>query len=561
MKPLQRASYHFKRGEYDHVERLCAKILITTPDEHRAWQMRGLAALHTKNYEAAATYFQETLARQETSQGFVNLAVALLTLDKPEDAMRAVERALAIDPNNAGAYLNLAACNLRLHHLADAERAALRSLELNPDWPKALDMLARIALKLGDPERAAELAINALTLDPALSVSHRVLADIAMRREDYSLAQSHYNRALHNNPDDPEIQGNFALFLARTGQYENAIAWYKRAVEGSHDDSSLQQGYADMLLIHGRFDEGWPIYGWRHLRPDESLQVVDEAFPTHLPVGEAATAVLDQGVGDQILMAGMIPDLAAQTAELNVECDPRLIGLFQRSFPSVRFAPTRARSTPGAVATPGSFGMADVGRWLRPDFESFPRHSGYLTPNATLTQELRQRYAQKSKPLIGVSWATRRGAKLAPHKSLPLALWGPLLAMPGVTFVNLQYDSEPGEVAEAARQFGANIITDPSISPNGDLDIFAAQVAAMDLVITTSSAAAHMAGALGVPTWVFVPTGFGGLWHWFLNREDSPWYPSVRLFRQTTRGQWTDVVERASVELLTFIEHWPASSS
>jgi ADP-heptose:LPS heptosyltransferase len=130
--------------------------------------------------------------------------------------------------------------------------------------------------------------------------------------------------------------------------------------------------------------------------------------------------------------------------------------------------------------------------------------------------------------------------------------------MPGATFVNLQYDSDLEEVANAAREFGARIISDPEIDAGGDLDDYAAQVAAMDLVISTSSASAHMGGALNVPTWVFVPLGIGGLWHWFTDREDSPWYPSVRLFRQSTRGEWGDVIERASTALDAFMQSWSA---
>ena len=561
MKPLQKASLHFKRGEHEQVEQVCAKLLATDPEDHRAWQLRGVSALHLKQFEAAAIYFQESLARLQTARGFVNLAVALLTLDKPLEAAQAAERALALDPRHAGAYLNLGASYLRQHRFEDAWDAVERCLQLEPRLPKGLDMQARIALKLGKVDQAVELATTALSLDPTLSVSHRVLADIAMGRMDYDLARSHYEHALRNNPDDPETHGNLALLLARSGEYESAIPRYKRALADLRKDASLHVGLADMLLIHGRFAEGWPQYGWRHLRSDNSLQLVDQPFPQSIPEGGSATVVLDQGLGDQILMASLIPELAAKIPNLEVQCDPRLITLFQRSFPAALFTPHRTRSTPDAVATPGSFAVADIGALLRRDFESFPRHSGYLKPSETLTRELRQRYVQKSRPLVGVSWATRRGAKLAPHKSVSLQEWGPLLSMPGVTFVNLQYDSDPAEVAEAAQQFGANIITDPAVSANGDMDMFAAQVAAMDLVIATSSAAAHMAGALNVPTWVFVPTGFGGLWHWFLQREDSPWYPSVRLFRQTTRGDWRGVIDRASTQFLSFVENWPAQTS
>jgi len=560
MKPLHRAAAHFKKGHYEHVDRICGEILATDPAEARAWQMRGLAALHLKRFENAAKYLQEAVVLKETPQGLINLAVSLLALHRPEDAARLLDKVLELDPGNAGAYLNLAACYMELHRHEDAQAAVEKSLEFSPNWPKATDMYARIALKRGDVERAFELATSALAADPSLAISHRVLADIAMRQMNYELADQHYQQSLKNNPEDPETQGNFALFLARSGAHEDAAQWYARAVEVLHDDVPIQHGLADAFLIQGRLADGWPRYSWRHFM-DNARLLVDQPVLSSLPDGPSPVAVLDQGVGDQILMASLIPDLADRLPGVEVQCDPRLRTLFQRSFPFVRFTNGIHSSTPGAAATPGSFGLADTARWLRPDFNAFPHHRGYLKPDPNLQSELRSRYKRNSGPVVGISWATRKSLKLGPHKSTPLADWGPLLSMPGATFVNLQYDSDPNEIAAATQQFGARIISDPSIDLNGPLDAFAAQVAAMDLVITTSSAAAHMAGALNVPTWVFVPKGMGAMWHWFLDREDSPWYPSVRLFRQTQRGEWSDVMERASLAFADFMGAWPERKS
>ncbi|MCA0199450.1 MAG: tetratricopeptide repeat protein [Proteobacteria bacterium] len=557
MKPLQRAAGHFQRGEYDQVEQICGRILAVDADNARAWQMRGLAALHLKQFEKAVAYLTEAVTRQETPQTLINLSVAFLALDRPPDAIVALQAALQLDPTNPGALLNLAACYLREKRYEDAEGALTRALAIKPHWPKAMEMLGRIEMKRGNFERVTQLANAALAADPALSVSHRLLADIAMREGDFETASDHYELSLKNNPDDAETHGNFALLLARRGSYQQAETWYRHAAEILRDDEATNQAFAEVLLIQGNLKEGWRQHAWRHMRTEEAQPIVDRPFLSDMPSGARAVAVLDQGIGDQILMAGLIPDLSRRIAGLEIECDPRLHALLRRSFPGVQFTRFIMRA-PGAVPTPGSFGVADTAPWLRPRFEDFPAHRGYLKADPVLQKILRERYIEKSRgPVIGISWATRR-VKLGAHKSLPLAAWGPLLSMPGVTFVNLQYDSDPAEVAEATRQFGARIITDTTIDPSGDLDAYAAQVAAMDLVISTSSAAAHFGGALNVPTWVFVPAGFGGLWHWFLDRGDSPWYPSVRLFRQTQRGEWQDVVARASADFAIYVEQWAA---
>jgi tetratricopeptide (TPR) repeat protein len=558
MKPLAKAAYHFQRGEYGDVERICGEILKTNPNDERAWQMRGLAALQLQRFDLAATFLTEAIARKEAPQTLINLSVALLALGKLGEAAEALERAIALDGTNPKAYVNLAACYMRGQRYADADAAIEKALSLQPDWPMALDMRAAIALKQADYERAGTLAAAALAKDQRLGVSHRVLADLAMGRMEYDVAAEHYRQSLLINPDDAESQGNFGLLLARCGEYREATSRYRNAVIAAPDDAALHHGFGDVLLIQGLFSEGWGEHAWRHLMKEDNLPLVDRPFLSKLPEGGSAVALLDQGIGDQIMMASMIPDLLRRFPSLEIQCDRRLHALFKRSFPDVRFSSFVMRSTPGATPVPGSFGVAETGPWLRSRFEDFPKRPGYLKADAALRDVLRKRYTKKpGGPVVGLSWATRK-VKLGPHKSMPLAAWGPLLSVPGVTFVNLQYDSDPAEIDAAARQFGARIISDPEIDPTGDLDAFAAQIAAMDLVVTTSNAAAHVAGALNVPTWVFVPMGMGGLWHWFLDRDDSPWYPSVRLFRQSKRGEWQDVLARASAAFVAFVEQWPA---
>lgn len=555
MKPLQRAVHHFQRGDHELVVQICGEVIAADPTDARPWRLRGLSALHLRRFEDAVSDLTQAAALKPRASAFTNLAVAFLAQDRPDDAAREAQRALELEPNNLGALYSLAAVHLRKYRYEDAEQLLERYLQIAPGWPKALDMQARIALKRGDASRAFELANAALAADPSLSVSHRVLADIAMRDLDYELAAKHYELSLSNNPDDAETKGNLGLLLARIGDYEQSALWYRRAVDVLHDDAALQHGFGDVLLIQGQFEEGWRLHGYRHLIPDQNLPLVDQTFPSGLPNGKDAVALLDQGVGDQILIAGLIPDLQVHTASLEVQCDTRLQALFRRSFPDVRFTSYVLPSTPGAVPVPGSFGVADVGRWLRPNFDSFPRHSGYLKPDVVLRRKLRDRYTGRRGPVIGIAWATRKSVKLGQHKSLPLCNWGPLLSIPGITFVSLQYNSDPDELAAARNDFGAHIISDPEVGLDGDLDAFAAQVAAMDLVISTSNVAAHMAGALNVPAWVFVPAGMGGLWHWFLQRDDSPWYPSVRLLRQRVRGDWSDPIARASSDLLAFLEN------
>jgi hypothetical protein len=204
--------------------------------------------------------------------------------------------------------------------------------------------------------------------------------------------------------------------------------------------------------------------------------------------------------------------------------------------------------------------LPDAARWFRTSFADFPKHRGYLKADSARTRVLRDSYRARvqNQPVIGISWRTAVNAKVSALKTLSLLDWGPILAGRRVLFVDLQYGNLINEVNESVQRLGANIFHDERIDPVADVEGFAAQVAAMDLVITTSNATAHMAGSLNVPVWTLVPRGFGAMWHWFQDRTDSPWYPSMRIFRQREQGKWKPVLAEAQTALSEFTAAWRA---
>jgi ADP-heptose:LPS heptosyltransferase len=161
--------------------------------------------------------------------------------------------------------------------------------------------------------------------------------------------------------------------------------------------------------------------------------------------------------------------------------------------------------------------------------------------------------------LIGVSWHSRR-ATLGLAKSLPLSAWAPILAVPGPTFVSLQYGETEADLAQAGLA-GHAVHADPEIDATHDLPALSAQIAAMDLVISVSNTTAHLAGALGVPVWTLAPTGGGSLWYWFHPRnpwQQSPWYPRLRVYHQDRPGHWGDLLHRVTADLSAFAQ-WEES--
>jgi hypothetical protein len=219
----------------------------------------------------------------------------------------------------------------------------------------------------------------------------------------------------------------------------------------------------------------------------------------------------EQGVGDQVLYAGVIDEARARAGRCVLECEPRLVPLFERSFAGVEVVPqtTPAQQRISAPDIGAQIAVGSLSRFFRTDLASFPRHRGYLRADPTRVALLRERYRRLgSGRVVGLSWRSTR-KDLGLWKSAPLAGWAPILAVPGVAFINLQYGDCTAELVDVEQHIGTAIHCDGEVDPLKDLDAFAAQISALDLVITTSNTTAHFAGALGVPVWTLLPAGSG----------------------------------------------------
>ena len=258
----------------------------------------------------------------------------------------------------------------------------------------------------------------------------------------------------------------------------------------------------------------------------------------------------EQGVGDEILFAGMVPDLIEAGAKVVLECDPRLVPLFERSFPGVGYL---ARGAAGARLE-GTFDYqipsGSLGRWLRPDLKAFPKRTALLAADEPRRDALRRKYLEAGGEfLVGLAWRSKN-PRIGGLKSMRLSDLAALFDVPGARFVDLQYGDTADERAALTKATGKTLLHDDGIDQMADLDAFAAQVAAMDLAVSVSNTTVHVAGALGVPAWVMLSTA--PMWRWMSDAEGSPWYPSVRLFRQARRGDWADVVKRIRAALEAF---------
>ncbi len=471
--------------------------------------------------EAEQGYRKVIAAEPGLFEAHVNLGVVLQGQGRLADGAESFRSAAALNPDYAEVHYALGTVLEELDDLDEARASFQRAVDIKPDYVEALNGLAIGLQKQGKPAEAIETFERALEIDPGFA----------------------------------ETLNNLGNLYHREGRIEDALETFRRAIAIAPDYAEAHRNLSQALLMAGRLDEGWRESGWRWKCRDFPSEKRD--FPQPLWEGEPLKGkkILvwgEQGVGDEVHFAGMVPDLLDAGAKVVLESDPRLAPLFERSFAGVECAPRETPPWPGTGAGDIDYQIpsGDLGRWFRPDLDSFPGRDSYLAADEKLRLELRDRYRKDPEGLlVGIAWISKN-PEIGKAKSMPLADWRPLAGIPGVTFVNLQYGDTRDEREAFEKEAGTPVLDDGGIDQLADLDAFAAQVAAMDLVISVSNTTVHFSGAMGVPTWVLLNTV--PLPVWMMGRDDCPWHPSVRLFRQSQAGGWADVIGRVGKELRAF---------
>lgn len=350
-------------------------------------------------------------------------------------------------------------------------------------------------------------------------------------------------------PRNATAHYHLGLCLAARGQFVDAEIELRQALSLRPDNAEIHNGLGMYLLSEARFEEAWNELEWRW----QTKNLRDHKRHFDLPTwsgeklgGNRLLVWLEQGVGDEIFFAGLLPDLAARHVGCVVEADRRLCALIARSFPDIEVVP---RSDPPHPATRApdvthQIAAGSLCRFFRAAAGGFDCAS-YLRADETRTGELGDRLPAPagSSLKVGIAWHSnnpRSGAR----RSIPLRLWAPILTRPDCTFVTLQYGDNTDEIATTTDELGVLIYETESLDPWEDLDGLAALVGALDLVISVDNSTVHLAGALGVPTWALLSMRHDA--RWFRERDDSPWYPTVRLIRQDRESDWGPVIETAA---------------
>lgn len=531
--------------------------------------------------EALASLRRVDALQPDHPEVLFNLGNLLRDQGKAAEALACYRRALELQPAFAGAWYNLGCLHQAGGRLDEALESYARALELQPDHAKALSNQG-LAYKLrGDPARALAALRRALELRPDQADDLNNMGGLLLADEKLPEAVGCFRRALELQPDFAEAANNLCAALQMQGELEEALAWGRRALatrpdyaealynignalqaQGKFDEAiglydraqRAKPGFGDplraralTLLAQGDFARGWPEHETRYTErlSAAAVPMPEFAFPMWRGeplAGKRLLLVREQGFGDQIQFLRYAALFAAQGAAVDVMADARVARLF-RTSPGVRqVVPDLARDS-----TDYDYWCLMLSAPLRAGtlLETVPAQVPYLHAPEDEVRKWQQRLAAlPAKHLkVGLVWAGKPGYALDRFRNLPFQTLAPLAAVRGVSYISLQTGERENETRDASAGFPALKLG----AEMGDFADAAALIMNLDLLIGVDTAFVHLAGALGRPVWLLqsaIPD-----WRWMRGRDDSPWYPTLRLMRQSRLGEWGPVIESAAREL------------
>ena len=590
---LQRAIGFHQTGKLQQAELICQQILQIHPQHFTALHLLGVIAYQVENFEIAVDLIQQAVkVDPNQSSCFFSLGLTLKKQGRLGEAINAYYKVLEIEPKNADAYNNLGNILGLSGQLEEAVDTYRKALEINPDDIRTYNNLSVVFQKQGKLAEAIDTYYKILEIDPtdvgvcrslgmllteqgkleeAIEAYYKVLEidstdariynnlGILLKEQGkFKEAIDAYYKALEIFPGYAEAYNNLGNVLQLQGNFEDAAVVYKKALEINSQFSEALKNLGMLLLLTGELERGWEKYEWRwkcHDFPSENRN-----FPQPLwdGTGLSDKSVLvwtEQGVGDEIMFANMLDTLSWMAAEIITECEERLVPLFQRSFPKIQFVSREQKPNPILLNKDIDYQVpiGSLAQWLRKNESQFPKKGSYLSASSEKVSQLRDKYKglTDDRFLVGISWKSINHG-IEKEKSTILENWTPILSQPDCFFVNLQYGDIKQEIGEYYSSTGILIYTDQEINPLTNLDNFAAQISALDLVISISNTTVHISGALGKKVWTLLP--YVPDWRWMLKREDTPWYPTMKLFRQSQMNDWRDVFQRVSLALKFHIE-------
>jgi tetratricopeptide (TPR) repeat protein len=535
---------------------------IAEAPEHAAARIGLADALHEKNDPAASVaYFEDAVRREPNAPGpITHLGKALIDAGRHKEAVDTLLKAMALQINYAPAHTNLGIAFHEMGMLDEAIQCHLTAQMLNGEDIYALNKMADTYIKQRNYDKAHDIYRRVIEIAPNDPNSHLKLGSSLYTHQDrYDEAMQLFQHALALNPEHAITYNNIGATMYDHGFTEEAMAYFDKAVALRPNYKMVRHNLALGQLLKGNFKEGWENHEVRlTLNERKAVYVVTHKLFQIIPQwdgksslqGKYVILMHEQGFGDAIQFVRYARILQEQGVRVALHVVDPLERLFRTFSPDIKLV-KGVDLLPNCdyayllMSLPHALGTHSV--------EQIPAYPSYLSASAEDTDKWKHKLSQKTlvaapKLRVGLVWAGNPEHGSDRKRSIPLDTLAPLLELDRVQFVSLQKGGKPEDLARLEHEF--RIIN--AGQECMDFADTAGVIANLDLLISVDTSVVHLGGAMGAPTWTLL--AYTPDWRWLKDRDDSPWYPGMRLFRQQKNGDWAGVIATVKAELKIMLE-------
>ncbi|MFZ2727599.1 MAG: tetratricopeptide repeat protein [Methylococcaceae bacterium] len=522
------------------------KAIALNPNHIDAYNNLGVALQSQGQVDSAIAYYQQALLLSPNHFAILNsLATALQLQEKFNEAIVCYQKILALNPKHELSYYHLGNIFLKQRELDRAIACYQEVVLLNPKHLSVYNQLGSAFQKKNNLEQAITYYQKAIELNPKEAIAYYNLATVLQKQANLTKAEQYYQQAIDLNPEYVKAYYNLGTVLEQQNKVDEAIFYYQKAIAINANYKNSYWNMALMQLLKGDYSQGWLNYECRYQIIDEHIKR-RHIFPKETQwqgqslVDKVLLVSCEQGFGDAIQFIRYLALLKAK--KLYLRCPKELRSLFS-SIIALEFMLDYKQALPEFDV---HIALMSLPRLFNTQLNSIPNHVPYLSVNKDWFSDLP---LHKNKLNIGFVWSGRKTHSNNLLRSIELQHFKLLFDLTACHFYSLQIGKETEQLAEFKNYSN---ITDCSIMINDFADT-AVIIQHLDLVISIDSAVAHLAGSLSKPVWILLP--FAPDWRWLLNRNDSPWYPTARLFRQSNAKDWLTVFNEVKTAIMLLLQN------
>lgn len=549
------------KGQLSESLEALKKSVELQPDLMNAYRELGVVSHALNNYDDAVKYIIRAIdCSPNDPMAWISLGNIHEQNSNNVDAENCYRKALEVDARSVAACVNLGNMLNVQQKITEAVNCYKSFLSTNPNSADVLFNLAQLYQSEGLLSDAESYYRKAIAVDALHTASNNNLGFVLLLQNKFDQAIDIFIALIKSNPKNFDARRNLALAYRECNELSRAEEELNNILKIEPDNVIAMQERSLVVLQKGEFKSGWEDYEWR-LR--NSAGYADFLpFPIWDGSDISNKSILlfpEQGVGDEVMFSSCVPDLVKVAKSVVLLCDARMKPIFERSFPDVtvigqtkeyNLSNNTVEFIEKLPTVDVQLSMASLPMYFRNEIEQFGSTSvGFLQADKLLVEKWKARYKLLGDRMnVGISWRGGHISNTKLKRSIEPRYWVEMFNSTNVQFINLQYGDCAGDLKEFKENFGKTVNDWEDSDPLIDMDDFAAKIKALDLVISIDNSTVHLAGSLGVVTWLMQP--YSPDWRWLPEQTNSYWYSSIKQYRQSRAGDWKDMLKKVAVDLL-----------